>query len=196
MRGAPITPETVAVELQTRDRLLAGAPARPGRGRRCRPVRRRLRPRAARVPLRRERAGLPGGRHRAAVAPPPGRPGRHALRPAPPLAADRRAPTARLAAVDDRPQQQRRRLEPARARPGAFRSVAVHDGEPHLLVELGGRVLLERFDDALMTDHAVTLTSPTPTTIWTGLGHLEGREVVASRAPSRLGRARRGRRRS
>ena len=30
--------------------------------------------------------------------------------------------------------------------------------------QLGGRVLLERFDEALTTDHAVTLTSATPTT--------------------------------
>ena len=52
---------------------------------------------------------------------------------------------------------------------GAFRSVAIHDGEPHFLVELGGQMLLERFDEALMTDHAVTLTSPTPTASWSGL---------------------------
>ena len=70
-------------------RLLAGPPARPGRGRRRRPVRRRLRARAARVPLRRERAGLPGGRHRIAVAPSAGGAGGPALRPAAPLAAGR-----------------------------------------------------------------------------------------------------------
>jgi hypothetical protein len=61
---------------------------------------------------------------------------------------------------------------------GAVRSVAIHDGEPHFLVELGGQMLLERFDDTLATDHAVTLASPVPTTLWGGVHHLEGREVV------------------
>jgi hypothetical protein len=43
-------------------------------------------------------------------------------------------------------------------------------------------VLLERFDAALMTDHAVTLTSPVPTTSWGGLGHLDGLEAVVEGA--------------
>jgi hypothetical protein len=60
---------------------------------------------------------------------------------------------------------------------GRFRSIAVHDGEPHLLAELGGRVLLERFDETVMSDHAVTLARATPTSVWTGLGHLEGQDV-------------------
>jgi hypothetical protein len=62
---------------------------------------------------------------------------------------------------------------------GAFRGLTVHRGEPHFLVELDGRTLLERFDEALMTDHAVTLVNPVPQAVWTGLDHLEGREVTA-----------------
>ncbi len=62
---------------------------------------------------------------------------------------------------------------------GRIRSIAVHDGEPHLLVAVGSRVLLERFDEALTIDHAVSLTRSIPTNIWAGLGHLEGQEVWA-----------------
>ncbi len=61
---------------------------------------------------------------------------------------------------------------------GQIRSLAIHGGEPHFLTELGGQILLERFDDALTTDHAVTLGGPPTTTAWGGLQHLEGREVV------------------
>ncbi|MGD9509769.1 MAG: hypothetical protein AB7I59_08175 [Geminicoccaceae bacterium] len=61
---------------------------------------------------------------------------------------------------------------------GLFRSVALWRGEPYFLVDLGGRTLLERFDDGLTTDHAVTLSSAAPRTVWTGLGHLEGAEVM------------------
>ena len=61
---------------------------------------------------------------------------------------------------------------------GRMRAVAIHGGEPHFLVELDGRTLLERFDDALATDHSVSLASPTPTTLWQGLAHLDGREVI------------------
>lgn len=62
---------------------------------------------------------------------------------------------------------------------GAFRDVAFHRGEPHLLVELDGRMLLERFEDGLGLDHATRPTSDEPTAVWTGLGHLDGREVTA-----------------
>jgi hypothetical protein len=61
---------------------------------------------------------------------------------------------------------------------GAVRSIAFHGGEPQLLVELDGQILLERFDEAAMTDHAVTLTSGAPKAVWAGLDHLEGREVT------------------
>lgn len=62
---------------------------------------------------------------------------------------------------------------------GSFRSLAVHQGEPHFLIELGGRVLLERFDAAVGTDHTVDLERAQPTTVWAGLDHLEGQTVLA-----------------
>ena len=43
---------------------------------------------------------------------------------------------------------------------GLFRSMALWRGEPYFLVDLGGTTLLERFEDGLTTDHASTLTSP------------------------------------
>ena len=64
---------------------------------------------------------------------------------------------------------------------GLVRSIAWR-GEPHLLVALGEQTLLERFEDGLATDHAVTLGSAMPQNIWQGLGHLEGREVVVEGA--------------
>lgn len=63
---------------------------------------------------------------------------------------------------------------------GRVVSVAVHGGEPLFLVELNGRMLLERLVDGLDVDHALELTSPAPTTVWAGLDHLDGREVLAS----------------
>lgn len=62
---------------------------------------------------------------------------------------------------------------------GRFVSVALHAGQPHFLVELAGRVLLERFDEILEVDHAIGLSSPAPTTVWAGLDHLEGQTVLA-----------------
>lgn len=62
---------------------------------------------------------------------------------------------------------------------GRLRAVAVHQGEPWLLTEVGGQVLLERLDDTLGVDHARTLTSTSPASHWTGLAELEGREVTA-----------------
>jgi hypothetical protein len=61
---------------------------------------------------------------------------------------------------------------------GAVRSLAFHSGEPHLLVDLDGQTLLERFDEAAMTDHAVTLVSDEPATVWARLDHLEGQTVM------------------
>ena len=61
---------------------------------------------------------------------------------------------------------------------GAFRAVAMHDGAPHFLIELSGRTLLERFDDSLATDHARTLSSTVPTSVWSGLEQLEGCDVL------------------
>ena len=61
---------------------------------------------------------------------------------------------------------------------GLFRSVAVWRGEPYFLVELDGQTLLERFEDGLASDHAMTLASAAPRTVWSGLAHLQGRAVV------------------
>lgn len=65
----------------------------------------------------------------------------------------------------------------AHATDGLFRSVAVVDDQVHVLVERQGAVFIERFEDALNLDSAMTGTSATPTTAWSGLGHLEGRTV-------------------
>lgn len=115
VRGDPLTPSNVQVELQTR----VGSWTQ----RRLQPVDvdgatlfvGSRRPRPARVPVRRQRAGLPGGRHRTARAPPHGRPCRPRLRRCP-------APVhggARRRCHGDRhhrPQQQRGGLEPTERR--------------------------------------------------------------------------------
>jgi hypothetical protein len=62
---------------------------------------------------------------------------------------------------------------------GAVRTVVCHRGQPHLLIELDGRTLLERFDATAATDHTIHLAGPTPTQIWAGLDHLEGQQVLA-----------------
>ena len=86
-----------------------------------------------------------------------------------------------------RPQQQRRRLEPAhhdRAVP-RHRRPAGHRLGPG---RGGGRTLLERLDDDLKVDHGLGLTRPAATTFWTGLAHLEGLRVVAVEGSSEVGR--------
>lgn len=60
---------------------------------------------------------------------------------------------------------------------GAFRSVAVVDGEVFVLVERADGTMVERFDDSLSLDAAMTGTAETATATWSGLGHLEGRSV-------------------
>jgi hypothetical protein len=60
---------------------------------------------------------------------------------------------------------------------GLFRSVAVVEDEVFLLVERQGTVFIERFDDLLNLDCAITGESVTPTAHWSGLDHLEGRTV-------------------
>lgn len=62
---------------------------------------------------------------------------------------------------------------------GMFRSLCFHGGEMQLLVEANGRVFLERFDDAVATDHTLTLTRASPTQVWGGLDHLENHEIFA-----------------
>ncbi|MCR6633150.1 MAG: hypothetical protein NVV74_25645 [Magnetospirillum sp.] len=60
---------------------------------------------------------------------------------------------------------------------GAFRSVATVEGEVYVLVERGGGTMVERFDDTLSLDAAMTGEAATPKSTWSGLGHLEGRTV-------------------
>jgi len=60
---------------------------------------------------------------------------------------------------------------------GAFRSVAVVDGEVYVLVERAGTMMIERFDDELALDAAMTGSAEVPKARWSGLDHLEGQEV-------------------
>lgn len=64
---------------------------------------------------------------------------------------------------------------------GAFRAVAAVDDDVYVLIERSGALHVERFDEALATDAALTGAAPDaepPRTVWTGLGHLEGRTVA------------------
>jgi hypothetical protein len=60
---------------------------------------------------------------------------------------------------------------------GAFKSVAVVDGDAFVLVERGGAFHIERFDESLNLDAALTGERDTATAAWDGLGHLEGMAV-------------------
>jgi hypothetical protein len=60
---------------------------------------------------------------------------------------------------------------------GAFRAVAVAGGETYVVTERQGAFAVEAFDDALATDAGLTGTSATQKVTWSGLNHLEGREV-------------------
>jgi hypothetical protein len=73
---------------------------------------------------------------------------------------------------------------------GSFEAVTIHSGEPWFLVERGSAVMLERFDDGWTADHARLLTSSSNRTSWTGLGELEGLDVVAQTAAGTLIRGR------
>jgi hypothetical protein len=64
---------------------------------------------------------------------------------------------------------------------GKVRSVAVVGDDAFLLVErpheFTTRLSIERLDDGLFLDQAVSGRSAVPTAAWSGLGHLEGRDV-------------------
>lgn len=68
---------------------------------------------------------------------------------------------------------------------GAFRALAEIEGTVWAVVERAGSLRLERFDDALALDAALTGTAATPQDRWSGLSHLAGRSVgiVAEGAP-------------
>lgn len=60
---------------------------------------------------------------------------------------------------------------------GAFRSLAVVEGEVYVLVERAGGTMIECFDDSLSLDAAMTGSAAEAKATWSGLGHLEGRAV-------------------
>lgn len=60
---------------------------------------------------------------------------------------------------------------------GNFLSIAVVGNVVYALVQRTSGVLIEIFDSAVQTDSALTGTSPTPATIWSGLAHLNGKTV-------------------
>ncbi|MBY6260410.1 hypothetical protein EI613_00530 [Azospirillum sp. 412522] len=61
---------------------------------------------------------------------------------------------------------------------GAVRSVAAVGDEVYTLVERRGVWTVERFDDALNLDAALTAERGEATAVWSGLAHLEGRTVA------------------
>ncbi|GAA0595405.1 hypothetical protein GCM10009416_37180 [Craurococcus roseus] len=68
---------------------------------------------------------------------------------------------------------------------GAFRALAEIEGRVWAVVEREGSFRLERFDDELALDAALTGEASEPKAAWRGLGHLTAREVavVADGAP-------------
>ncbi len=60
---------------------------------------------------------------------------------------------------------------------GDFLSVAVVEGEVYVLVSRQGGICVERFDGTLSLDAALTGESDTPKVVWSGLDHLEGRDI-------------------
>ncbi len=68
---------------------------------------------------------------------------------------------------------------------GAFRALAEIEGSVYAVVERAGTQRLERFDEAVALDAALTGAAAAPQDRWSGLSHLEGREVgiVADGAP-------------
>lgn len=68
---------------------------------------------------------------------------------------------------------------------GAVRSLAEVDGTVYAVVERFGTHRLERFDEALGLDAALSGEDATPRAIWSGLAHLDGRRVgvLADGAP-------------
>jgi hypothetical protein len=61
---------------------------------------------------------------------------------------------------------------------GSFLAIAEVEGTLWCVVERAGGLSLERFEDGLMQDAALTGTSITPKSTWTGLAHLNGRQVA------------------
>lgn len=60
---------------------------------------------------------------------------------------------------------------------GRFLSVAVVGDDVYVLVERGGQLFIEMLDPELHVDSGLKGTSASPTRMWAGLDHLEGRRV-------------------
>lgn len=61
---------------------------------------------------------------------------------------------------------------------GAVISIAASETRTFLLVERSNGVFIEELIDTVFADAAISLSEGVPTTIWTGLGHLEGETVT------------------
>ncbi|MCB9982438.1 MAG: hypothetical protein H6861_02015 [Rhodospirillales bacterium] len=60
---------------------------------------------------------------------------------------------------------------------GSVKSVAVVGDEVYMLVQRGSDYFVEQLDDTLNLDSALTGEVGTPATVWSGLDHLDGKEV-------------------
>lgn len=69
---------------------------------------------------------------------------------------------------------------------GLFRAVLSQAGQTWLLVERAGSVFLERLDESVTLDAARSASDTTPRYGWTGFGHLEGRTVTVVADGSRI----------
>lgn len=61
---------------------------------------------------------------------------------------------------------------------GAFRAIAVVDNRIHVAVERGGRLRIERFVPEVFTDAHLIQNSTTPKLLWSGLDHLNDKQVT------------------
>lgn len=61
---------------------------------------------------------------------------------------------------------------------GSVISIATNEAKTFLLVERSNGVFIEEFIDTLFADAAISLSEGVPTTVWTGLGHLDGETVT------------------
>jgi hypothetical protein len=60
---------------------------------------------------------------------------------------------------------------------GKFLAIAVVGDEVYALIDRGGKIFIETFDDGINVDSGLTGASLTPKRTWSGLDHLEGRTV-------------------
>lgn len=60
---------------------------------------------------------------------------------------------------------------------GSVLSIAVSEAKTFLLIERSNGVFIEELDDTLFADAAISQSAGVPTSVWTGLGHLEGETI-------------------